>query len=86
MLPRLKVHHLNSPVASKSKEISLFLIARDVISSCSGGDIKCIAVKGEKLPLPISSLARRKYTAYSLFSEHRIIILHVSAGPCLKSR
>ena len=37
----------NRPVARKRQGISLFLIACDVISGCSGGHIKCIAVNGE---------------------------------------
>ena len=45
VLPEEK--NANRPVARKRQGISLFLIARDVISGCSGKNIKCIAVNGE---------------------------------------
>ena len=55
----------NRPVAHKRQGISLFLIACDVISGCSGGHVKCIAVNEKSQP-PVFKVSRGTHsTVYS---------------------
>ena len=61
-------HHYNRALLSYllKEEISLILIVRDVITGCSGGHVKCIAVKGKISTAAFQSLERRAY--YRIYS------------------
>ena len=69
-----RLRHINRPVARKAQGISLCLITRDVITGCSGGRVKCIAVQGEIATARFHSLAGRAQYRIFLFRERSVIL------------